>query len=258
MTGINIMGYEIDQWLISYVVLLFPFMISWYFSMGIARDLFTSSLRATVQLIMMGLILIPVFNSNIYIHLLLLLIMILYGSYISRERGKNIPFAFLIGFISISFPFMIVFSVLLLSQAVDSIPKEFIPISGMFIGNASRTVSMIYHKAYNDFEANQSTIEAMLIDGATRQISLKLPLKITLKNAMVPQIDNLKTLGMVHIPGAMAGLIVAGADPLVAAGYQIVIFFGIVSISALSSMTAVFFVYNNLFSKYYPHLKKAC
>lgn len=55
-------------------------------------------------------------------------------------------------------------------------------------------------------------------------------------NAMIPLIDSTKTTGIIFLPGAMVGMIIAGADPLEAARLQIVVLYmllGSVSIAAI-------------------------
>ena len=54
--------------------------------------------------------------------------------------------------------------------------------------------------------------------------------------AIIPLIDSTKTAGIVFLPGAMAGMIIGGADPLEAVRLQIVVLYmllGSVSIAAI-------------------------
>jgi putative ABC transport system permease protein len=53
---------------------------------------------------------------------------------------------------------------------------------------------------------------------------------------MIPLIDATKTTGIIFLPGAMVGMIIAGADPLEAVRLQIVVLYmllGSVSIAAI-------------------------
>jgi putative ABC transport system permease protein len=63
---------------------------------------------------------------------------------------------------------------------------------------------------------------------------------MSIRAALIPTVDNLKTLGVIFIPGAMAGLLIAGTNPLVAAEYQIIVFLMILSGGLISSMTVVY------------------
>ena len=53
---------------------------------------------------------------------------------------------------------------------------------------------------------------------------------------MIPRLDSLSSLGIVWIPGLMAGMIIAGGNPVYAAVYQFVV---IAMIYAASGLTAL-------------------
>jgi len=247
---------QIDQWGVAYLVLIFPIAVSFYFDLQLHREMLVVSVRATLQLILIALILLPVFQSHWSIQISLIAAMLFMGAVVARERGKRVPKAFAIALLSMIISYGAVIFVFLITGALEIIPNIVIPISGMLIGNASRTISLNFHKTYNDFDTHKAMLEAMMIDGAEYSQAVRVPSQYTLKTALVPRIDSLKTLGIVHIPGAMAGMMVAGASPLAAAGYQILIFFGIVSISALSSIVANTLGYRSVFVTTYPHLKR--
>lgn len=254
--SIELFGYEINQWIVAYVVMVIPAFVAFGLKIPIKGEMFLACLRATLQLLLMGLILIPIFNSNLLINAGIICVMILFGAFVARERGKKIKNAFFISLLSIFLGYSAVFAVFLLTRSVELIPRELVPISGMVIGNAARTSSLSFHRAFTDFEEHKMIVEAMLIDGAKLNRALFTPLHKTIKTAMVPQIDSLKTLGLVHIPGAMAGLVIAGMDPLEAAGYQILIFFGIISTSTICGIITSYLSYLSIFNSFFPHLKK--
>jgi putative ABC transport system permease protein len=52
---------------------------------------------------------------------------------------------------------------------------------------------------------------------------------------MVPVIDSTKTMGIVFLPGAMTGMILAGADPLQAVRPQIVVVFMLLAAASLTT-----------------------
>ncbi len=248
-------GFEISKWAVAYLVMLIPAAISWLNGLELHKEIASSSIRSTLQLLLIGLVLLPVFLSGWIIQAALIVFMIAAGAYIAAERGKKVPGAFPIALVSVLGGYAICISVFVVTGSLELMPNVIIPISGMLIGNAVNSVSLVYHRSSKDFEENQSMVEAMLIDGATMAEAMLIPKRETLKSAMIPKIDSLKTLGIVHIPGAMAGMLVAGADPLKAAGYQVLVFFGIVSIGALSAIFSNELSYRYIFSKFYPHLK---
>jgi ABC-type Fe3+/spermidine/putrescine transport system ATPase subunit len=87
--------------------------------------------------------------------------------------------------------------------------------------------------------------EALLVDeptsalealGATSRQAVSPILRTALQRALFPLIDATKTMGIFFLPGAMVGMIIAGADPLEAVRLQIVVLYmllGSVSIAAI-------------------------
>ena len=65
---------------------------------------------------------------------------------------------------------------------------------------------------------------------------------------MIPGINTLAAVGIVFIPGMMAGQILAGTDPLVAAPYQIVVMLMVATADILGSIAAVLLSYRRRFT----------
>ena len=60
-----------------------------------------------------------------------------------------------------------------------------------------------------------------------------------IKAGMIPSINSLMGVGIVFIPGMMTGQIVAGADPLAAVRYQIVVMLMLVAATTISTLMVV-------------------
>jgi ABC-type thiamine transport system ATPase subunit len=85
-------------------------------------------------------------------------------------------------------------------------------------------------------EPTSALDEAALALGTTSREAVSPILKTALQRAMIPLIDATKTTGIIFLPGAMVGMIIAGADPLEAVRLQIVVLYmllGSVSIAAI-------------------------
>ena len=80
----------------------------------------------------------------------------------------------------------------------------------------------------------RAQIEAALALGASPRQCTAGIIRRSVRLAMVPVIDSTKTMGIVFLPGAMTGMILAGADPLQAVRLQVVVFM----LLAAASLTA--------------------
>lgn len=247
---------RVDQWVVAYVVMTLPVALSLIARLRLHVQIAAVSVRATVQLLFIALVLVPVFRSTPTVQAAVIVAMMGLGSLIARERGRDLPGAFVVSAAALLAGVLPVIAVALATGALVPMPNVVIPITGMLIGNATGTVGLLYHKTRSDFDAHREMIEAMMLDGADYDAAMNYPMQETLRNAMVPRIDSLKTLGIVHIPGAMAGMMIAGARPLEAAGYQLLIFFAIVATAALSASVANRAIYRRLLVANYPHLTR--
>jgi putative ABC transport system permease protein len=65
---------------------------------------------------------------------------------------------------------------------------------------------------------------------------------------MVPVIDSTKTMGIVFLPGAMTGMILAGADPLEAVRLQVIVMFMLLAATALTASAVTWLAPGRLFT----------
>ena len=59
-----------------------------------------------------------------------------------------------------------------------------------------------------------------------------------MRTALIPAIDQTKVVGLISLPGAMTGLILAGTPPLEAIRYQIVVMYMLLAAPALAGVVA--------------------
>ena len=84
----------------------------------------------------------------------------------------------------------------------------------------------------------RGAIEARLALGARRFEALGGRCARALRTGMMPMLNSMATTGIVALPGMMTGQIIAGADPVGAAKYQVLIMFLIAGATALGSLPA--------------------
>ena len=77
-------------------------------------------------------------------------------------------------------------------------------------------------------------IEAMLALGFDGPASTKRVVHDVARLALVPQIERTKVVGLIALPGAMTGLLLAGVDPIDAVLIQLVVMFLVLGAVALS------------------------
>ena len=65
---------------------------------------------------------------------------------------------------------------------------------------------------------------------------------------MIPIINAMMIVGIVSLPGMMTGQILAGADPLEAVKYQLVVMFMLAASNAIGCVLMGLFVFNRVFN----------
>jgi len=99
-----------------------------------------------------------------------------------------------------------------------------------------------------DVAAHVGQIEAGLALGADPGVTVAPYLRSAVYASLLPRLDMLKSLGLVWIPGVMAGMMVSGASPVYAGIYQFVIVAMILSASGIAGLIMTLLMRAHAFS----------
>jgi putative ABC transport system permease protein len=69
-----------------------------------------------------------------------------------------------------------------------------------------------------------------------------------IRRGMLPILNTMTVVGVVSLPGMMTGQILAGADPLQAVKYQIVVMFMLAATTAIGCIIMTLLMFKSLFS----------
>lgn len=235
---------------VSSSLVLITLFFSYWQKLGLGKEIVIGVIRAVIQLVVVGYILEYVFGYNSPIFTtLLLLFMIFNAAYNAAKRGKHIKNGFGISFLAIMVGTGVTLSVLILSKTIEYQPYQIIPISGMIVSNAMVALGLCYKQISSDFKNKREEIETKLSLGADILPASIGIIRESIKTGMLPTIDSAKTLGIVSLPGMMTGLILAGASPVEAIKYQIMVTFMLLSTTSISSFIACYLSYRGFFNK---------
>lgn len=235
-------------------LILINMVLSFALRLDLEQRLWIASLRMVVQLLLVGYILEWVFTlrNPVWVLLVALAMTIMAGiSAVNRTRRR---------FISIywsSFVSILASSFFVTGLALNGIikvepwynPQYLIPLLGMVLGNALTGTSLALDRFMEDLIRSQGQVEALLALGATRWEAAHGTIKEALRTGMIPTINSMMVMGLVSLPGMMTGQILAGASPIDAVRYQIVIIFMIAAGTALGTMGMVLLAFQALFSR---------
>ncbi len=225
---------QFDIITLSFILVLIPLFISYKLGIGIEKELFKNSIRAFLQLTALGFVLGFLFKiKNPLWYIPIIIFMLLYSANIAKKRTK---YSFKAAFYSIGFATFIILLILVGLKIISLKPYEFIPIAGMIIGNSLNTYTLTIERLKREIELQKELIEAFIAIGASLKEAFKIMQKEAIKAALIPVNNMLQTIGVVAIPGITTGMLLAGASPLKAVSYQIIIIYMLVSINLFSAL----------------------
>ncbi len=219
--------------------------ISFAFQLGIGAKLLIATLRSLIQLSLMGLVLKTLFTlSSPYWTGFAALFMVLFaGREIMARQKRRLSglWAYGLGTATMLMASVFVTGAALLTIAPDPWydPRYALPLLGMIIGNTMNGISLGLHNLVEGLTRDRAAVEAQLALGESKWTATLPIVRNALTTAFMPIINSMSAAGLVLIPGMMTGQILAGADPIEAVNYQILIMFliaGGVALGALSSV----------------------
>ncbi len=190
-----------------------------------ARTAIYATLRMLIQLLLIGYVLVYIFDTDQPAFIIaVLVIMLTVASWIAiRPLQNKQPQMYLnsLGAISVGG----ILTLTLVSQVVIDVqpwfsPRYVVPLAGMIFAGAMNAVSLAAERLQSERDRGVPYVEAR---------------RIALQASLIPITNSLFAVGLVALPGMMTGQILSGVSPLVAAKYQIVVMtmlFGAAGISA--------------------------
>ncbi len=234
----------------SVFFILIPMLLSYWYALGLSRAVLWSSIRGSIQLAAIGFVLTYLFDLPPGIGIFIMLaVMIAVASLHAAKKAPALPQVKISLFGVITLIEAGVLGMWLVFDMAEFTAEQVIPMSGMVIGNSMVAAGLALDRIQDEFTEGRGRILAALSLGATPKQASQLIVKKTLQAAMIPNIDGLKTIGLVQLPGMMTGLILGGADPLTAIRYQIIISLSIFSAVSVSAMLVTLLMYRVFFNK---------
>jgi putative ABC transport system permease protein len=226
---------------------------SLWLSLGLGREIVVGAARTFGQLFLMGYVLVYVFQWQIpWLTLVLFAGMIFFAARIvaGRVKGHGLP-VFRPVFASMLVSYMAV-AIIVVGLVVQAepwwAPRFFLPLGGMVVGNSMNAMALALDRLFSDARAGRAEVEMLLSLGADRAEATARMFPAAVRAGMIPSLNSMMGVGVVFIPGMMTGQILAGADPLVAIKYQIVVMLMLVGSTTLGSVLAVFLARRRLFT----------
>ncbi len=199
--------------------------------LGVERDQITAALRSVVQLAVVSLVIAAVLDS-------------LWGSFAFVAMMYVVATATVVrrldlpsrqtGWIALAIAAGAgpVVALCLASGVIPLNGAGVIPIAGIVVGDAMTAASLTGRRAADELTAHHTTYEAAVALGMPSPEAAYLTLEPTAREALLPGLDQTRTVGLVTLPGAFIGVLLGGGTPVEAGAAQVLVLFGLMAAQA--------------------------
>jgi len=211
------------------------------------RDLTGALLRGLVQIVAVGSIFLLLLQAPVWITGFVLMGMVAAAAAIARRRVNGIPGVFAVSLYGIAFGSGLVILPMTLLGVIETQVTALIPVGSMIIASSMNTCALALERFRADVETHAAQIEAGLALGAAPAETVTPYVRSAVTASLIPHLNTLRSLGIVWIPGIMAGMILSGADPVYAAVYQFVVIAMIFAAGGLTALASMILVRGRVF-----------
>jgi putative ABC transport system permease protein len=208
--------------------------------LGKSRAVVTAALRAVAQLAAVSFIITAILESG-WLTLLFVLVMFAVAA-VTSARRIGVPRQVAVVATAIAAGVVPVLALVLGTGVVPWAPIAVMPIAGIVIGGVMSATSLASRRALDELKIRHGEYEAALALGFLPRAAALEICRPSASQALIPVLDQTRTVGLVTLPGAYVGVLLGGAGPLQAGITQLLVLVGLLAAEAVAVLVAVQFV----------------
>lgn len=241
------------QLILSVILIFITGSISALLKLGLLKSLIWGTIRAFLQLSLIGYALSFIFAiDSLYIIIpILLLQCYIAAREASRRISKAPEQSVFISFLALTASTFIVgltVVILIISPEPLYSARIMIPIFGMILGNSMNGIALSLERMLAEINAHIEQVEQLLCLGASPWEAVREYAQTAIKSGMTPSINALMIVGLVSLPGMMTGQILAGMNPQNAVRYQFVVMIMMTAAVAIGCLLIIGLSYKKVFT----------
>ncbi len=202
------------------------------------KQLIWATVRAFLQLIAMGFVLAWLLQpgrSTAY-SWVWVAGMVVFAAWTVRSRAPEVPGLFPIAMAALTASMATTMGVIFGLGIFPMEARAIVPLGGMMIGNSLGSTVLAARRTADELTDKRAEVEARLALGHSSMQAGRPYVRTAIRTALTPRIESAKAAGLVFLPGAMTGLILAGVDPVDAVLVQAAIMYLILGTAATTSV----------------------
>jgi len=217
--------------------------ISLWARLDLARPLLASAVRAAVQLLAVGFLFTFIFETRgaQALSWLWVVVMIAIAGFVVRRRSPSIPGLAPAVVLSVGGSTGMALALVFGLGVFEHEPVPVLVVAGITVGNVLPAAVLAAQQLERHFIDEAGQVEALLAMGMNGHEATRFIGPRAARTALVGQIERTKVVGLVALPGAMTGLLLAGVDPIDAVLVQVIVMYLILG-AATAAVTTVVWV----------------
>ena len=224
----------------SLILIAVAIALSAWQQLHLSASIAWASARAAVQLLLVGwalkLILEP--DAPVAWAWVWVAVMVVFAGATIRRRAPEVPGILPLGMLAMLAVVTVSLAVILGFGIFPAEGRTIVPLAGMMVGNSMTASVVVGRRIVGELSDKRDEVEARLALGHSWPDASRPYVRAALRTALIPQIESTKAVGLVFLPGAMTGLVLAGVDAADAVSIQLAIMYLILG-SVATSITVI-------------------
>mgnify|MGYP003584488613 CR=1 FL=1 len=212
--------------------------VMWWGRVRLQRDYLGAAVRSVLQLLGVALVVAWIFRNPAGV-VVYLGVMLLAATATSMRRigvGRRDAWRVLVPLIC---GVAVTLTPVLVAGALPVEAQSVLPFTAQVIGGAMTATSLTGSRFRDDAHAQWEVVEGYLALGATpRQATTELGRRAA-GRSLIPALDQMRSAGLVVLPGAFVGMLLGGATPAQAAQVQLLVLFALMAASVTAAVMLV-------------------
>ena len=236
--------------LASLALLVVTLVISAVLKLQIEKSVIAATVRAAIQLLAVGFLFTAIFDHDlaktwawIWVGLMIVIATLVVERRTPKIDGIRAP-----TFLSVSASVATTLGIIFPLGVFDTEAVNIVVIAGITIGNIMPATVLAVQELQNQLRLRKGEVESLLALGAGMTKIRRFLCPTIIKLAITQQIERTKVVGLIALPGAMTGLLLAGVDPLDAVIIQLIVMYMILGGTVITASIVVWFGSRNAFT----------
>jgi putative ABC transport system permease protein len=199
------------------------------------REVVIVVVRAVVQLVAVAAVIRVVFATPALAPAYLLAMLAVAASTTSRRlRQRAVLGSYRLSLVAIGAAAAMTLLIVVLARALPPDVHQVVPFAAQIIGGAMTAATLAGIRMADNVHDQWDQVEAWLALGATPRVAVQDLGQHAARTALIPALDQTRNVGLVVLPGAFVGLLLAGASPLDAGKLQLLVLVGLLAAESVA------------------------